>query len=69
MWLLISNYKIAKEELENVKACYIGGTIYFSDDVCIQIALHEFLHSIQNEKWDHVNLAIKEGGSLSLFPH
>lgn len=58
---LISNYKIAKEELENVKACYIGGTTYFSDDVCIQIALHEFLHSIQNEKWDHVNLVIKEG--------
>jgi hypothetical protein len=38
---LISNYKIAKEELENVKACYIGGTIYFSDEVCIQVALHE----------------------------
>lgn len=58
---LISNYKIPKEELENVKTCYVEGTIYFLDDVCIQVALHEFLHSIQNEKWDNVNLVIKEG--------
>jgi len=58
---LRSNYKIPKEELENVKACYVEGTIYFLDDVCIQVALHEFLHSIRNEKWNNLNLVIKEG--------
>lgn len=58
---LISNYKMPREELENVKACYVNDTVYFLDYVCIQIALHEFLHSIQSEKWNNVNLVIKEG--------
>ncbi|BFI76498.1 hypothetical protein [Sulfurisphaera ohwakuensis] len=58
---IISKYKIDKSELEYTKACYINGSIYFfGDNICIQTALHELLHSLQNEKWDNLGI-IKEG--------